>query len=504
MRLFAQTLTGISLVTLFSFGGAWAAREVIVKPHLLQIADIADRKDLRRALLAIDGRQQQLVGLAYDRALTAPADNADKPPVVETFIALNIDYFAVLDGNNEPLRWLQLDIQQSALVPTMLDIGTLRPYLAHTPPHRAGAPVFASGWMLSDRGPLLYALASTPDRSVLFAADIDEEFSQDIKEATQLNVRLVPLPATFIGTEPPSLEQVQRDANDEITWLLRDTLDRPALQLVLKLPPRNIVNNLVSTPLIVAFLIALIGSLFMLGLVERALILPVRALGWHLRRVRQLGDYNLRLRLPNKNELGELSQELNNLVEHVQTQQLQLIAQSRELQALSYQDSLTALANRRRFDQALADNWAMAQRMRKPLALIMLDVDYFKAYNDHYGHQKGDEILRQLAQIISQVVVRTSDLATRFGGEEFAILLPDTTEEGAVHLAQQLQQKLQMANIAHEYSHICRRLTISVGVAALIPGSDQGPRDLVRMADEALYAAKAGGRNRIEMAVGLM
>jgi diguanylate cyclase (GGDEF)-like protein len=504
MRLFAQTLTGISVVTLFSFGGAWAAREVIVKPHLLEIAAQADRKDLRRALLALDGKQQQLVALAYDRAMTPTGDNAYAPPVVETFIALNIDYFAEFNRHDEPLRWLQIDNQQSVLAPTTLDIRELQPYLRHSEPRHSGAPVFTSGWMQSTRGPLLYALASTHDRSVLFGADIDEEFTQDLREATQLNISLSALTADSTATQPQQLEKMQRDGDDSIHWIVNDTLNRPTLQLTLKLPPRTGVSNLVSTPLIIAFLIALIGSLFMLGLVERALILPVRALGWHLRRVRQIGDYNLRLKLPNKNELGELSQELNNLVEHVQTQQLQLIAQSRELQALSYQDSLTTLANRRRFDQALADNWAMAQRMRKPLALIMCDVDYFKAYNDHYGHQKGDEILRQLAHIISQVVVRTSDLATRFGGEEFAVLLPNTTEEGALHLAQQLQQKLQTANISHEYSHICRRLTLSIGVAALVPAAEQGPRDLVRMADEALYAAKAAGRNRIEMATGLL
>lgn len=503
MHLFAQTLTGISLVTLFSFGGAWAAREVIVKPHLLELAASADRKDLRRALLAIDAKQQQLVALAYDRALATSGDNADAPPVVDTFIALNIEYFAIFNSADEPLRWLQLDNQQSALIPATLDINELKPYLNQAQPHRAGAPIFVSGWILTSRGPLLYALASTHDRSVLFATDIDDEFVHDIKESTQLNLRLSALPQPYTATAMASLEKAHRNDNNELFWVLNDALNRPALQLALTLPPRSLVDNLVSTPLIVAFLIALIGSLFMLGLVERALILPVRALGWHLRRVRELGDYNLRLRLPNRNELGELSQELNNLVEHVQTQQLQLIAQSRELQALSYQDSLTTLANRRRFDQALADNWAMAQRMRKSLALIMCDVDYFKAYNDHYGHQKGDEILRQLAQIISQVVVRTSDLATRYGGEEFAILLPDTNEEGAAHLAQQLQQTLQTANIPHEYSHICRRLTLSLGVAAMVPGLDQGPRDLVRLADEALYAAKAAGRNRIELAAGL-
>lgn len=507
MRLFAQTLTGITLVTLFSFGGAWAAREVIVKPHLQTIADNADRKDLRRVLLALDGKQQQLVVLAYDRALLPPGndgDSADALPVVENFIALNADYYGVFNRANEPLRWLQLDVQQSALVPTQLPIHELQPYLQHALPRQISAPVFASGWMRTSRGPLLYAVASAAERSVLFAADIDDEFRHDLTEATQLNVRLTPLPPDYAGAAAGTIEKVQRDANDEVHWVINDTLNQPALLLTLKLPPPDVISNLASTPLIVAFLIALIGSLFLLGLVERALILPVRALGWHLRRVRELGDYNLRLRLPTRNELGDLSQELNKLVEQVQTQQLQLIAQSRELQTLSYQDSLTALANRRRFDQALADNWAMAQRMRKPLALLMLDVDYFKAYNDHYGHQKGDEILRQIAQIISQVVVRTSDLASRYGGEEFAILLPDTTEEGAQFLAEQLQQKLQSANILHEYSHICQRITVSIGIAAAVPESGEGPRELVRLADEALYSAKAAGRNRIQTASDLI
>src|SRR5690606_15098185 len=123
-----------------------------------------------------------------------------------------------------------------------------------------------------------------------------------------------------------------------------------------------------------------------------------------------------------------------------------------------------------------------------------------KPYNDNYGHQKGDEVLRQLARIIDAVVTRTSDLATRYGGEEFAILLPDTTESGALHIAKQLEERLKEANTPNDFSHICRRLTVSIGVASMVPENEDSPRDLVRLADEALYAAKAGGRNRIETA----
>ena len=522
MRLFAQSFVGITLVTALSFGGAWCARELIVKPHLLELEAVADRKDVRRALLAIDSKQQQLVALAYDRAIrnntsinnphndgVEAIDNAaENTPVVETFITLNIDYFALFNRDGEALKWLELDNQQGAFVPSALPFQELQPYLIKRQTNNKDATIFSSGWMRTSRGPLLYAMASGNHRSVLLAADVDAEFIHDIEESAQLHIAISALPENDAEREAHqnfnSLESLHRDNNNHIEWQLTDTLNRPLLRMTLTMPPRTIVSKLASIPLVIAFLIALIGGACMLGMTERVLILPIRTLGRHLRRIRELGDYSLRLRLPHRNELGKLSEELNALVEQVQTQQLQLIAQSREMQALSYQDSLTTLANRRRFDQALADSWAMAQRQRKPLALLMCDVDYFKAYNDHYGHQKGDEVLRQLAQIIGQVVVRTSDLATRYGGEEFAILLPDTTESGAVHLAEALQQKLQQANIPHEYSHICRRLTLSIGVAALVPDSEQSPRELVRLADEALYAAKAGGRNRIEGATELL
>lgn len=503
MRLFNQALLSIVLVSLSIFGSAWIARETVVKSSLDEVEAIADRKDLRRVLLAIEVKQQQLVALAYDRVMSnTPPESL---PVAESFIALNLDYFASFDTDGEPLRWMQLDSLQSTFVSTSLPFDNLSPYLS---PTRAGgkaaSPVFSSGWMRTQYGPLLYAVASGNGSGVLIASDIDGEFIRDIGESAQLNVRIEPMRHISTTTAFIPLESVRRNANDEIHWTLVDTLGQPAARLTLQLPPRSAIAQLATTPLIVAFLIAILACALLLGLVERSLIQPIRRLGEHLHRIRELGDYSLRTPETARNELGQLSCELNSLVEQVQAQQLQLIAQSREMQALSYQDGLTSLANRRRFDQALADNWAMAQRQGNPLALIMCDVDYFKPYNDNYGHQKGDDVLRQLARIIDSVVTRTSDLASRYGGEEFAILLPDTTESGALHIAKLLEQRLKDANITHDFSHICRRITISTGIASMVPEQEHGPRDLVRLADEALYAAKANGRNRIELATDLM
>src|SRR5690606_24753961 len=122
---------------------------------------------------------------------------------------------------------------------------------------------------------------------------------------------------------------------------------------------------------------------------------------------------------------------------------------------------------------------------------------YFKAYNDHYGHPQGDRILQQIAGIMRSVLTRQSDLAARYGGEEFAILLADTDEEGALRLAERLQTALRAASIEHSFSAVSQYLTATIGLAAIVPGPHQEARDLIDRADEALYAAKAGGRDRI-------
>jgi diguanylate cyclase (GGDEF)-like protein len=227
---------------------------------------------------------------------------------------------------------------------------------------------------------------------------------------------------------------------------------------------------------------------------------PMLAIGRHLRSVRSRGDYSLRLNNSAPTEIGDLSRDIDALVQHVQIQKDQLEAQAAEMQMLSFQDGLTGLANRRRFDQALADHWALAQRGNTPLALIMFDVDYFKNYNDHYGHQLGDEALKRLADITRLVVVRQSDVAARYGGEEFAILLPETTESGAEQIAARLQSEIQKAEIPHQRSSVNPFLTISIGIAAIVPGSKNSQRDLIHRTDAALYNSKASGRNCITLA----
>lgn len=174
----------------------------------------------------------------------------------------------------------------------------------------------------------------------------------------------------------------------------------------------------------------------------------------------------------------------------------QLMDANMELGRMAQQDGLTGVGNRRAFDQRLSAEWARAARSGTALALLMIDVDHFKKYNDGYGHQLGDECLRKVAEILRGAVTRASDFTARYGGEEFAILLPDTDEAGAMEVAVHIRLRLAEAAIPHAFSLTSPHVTVSIGLASVVPLLGVAPDHLVAGADRALYRAKDAGRNR--------
>jgi diguanylate cyclase (GGDEF)-like protein len=167
-----------------------------------------------------------------------------------------------------------------------------------------------------------------------------------------------------------------------------------------------------------------------------------------------------------------------------------------KLAALAATDGLTALANRRYFDETLHREWRRAARTKAPLSLLMIDVDAFKAFNDRHGHWKGDEALKAIAQIVQENAHRPGDLAARYGGEEFAVVLPDTNAAGAFTVAEKIRLSIRKLDRGTGRS----TPTVSIGVACVTPLASENPADLVKSADAALYRAKANGRNRTEIA----
>ncbi|MGF1457541.1 MAG: diguanylate cyclase domain-containing protein [Leptolyngbyaceae cyanobacterium] len=176
----------------------------------------------------------------------------------------------------------------------------------------------------------------------------------------------------------------------------------------------------------------------------------------------------------------------------------ELRAVNEQLEELSLTDSLTMLANRRRFDEHLQREWQRAQREQTPISLILFDLDYFKRFNDTYGHPQGDSCLYQVAQAALRVVHRASDLVARYGGEEFAVILSDTHLRGAFVIAQKVCEAIRALQIPHVSSEVASVLTASLGVSCIIPTPQSQPNVLIRQADQALYAAKQAGRNNCQ------
>jgi diguanylate cyclase (GGDEF)-like protein/PAS domain S-box-containing protein len=167
----------------------------------------------------------------------------------------------------------------------------------------------------------------------------------------------------------------------------------------------------------------------------------------------------------------------------------------RELEDLSFKDGLTGIANRRRFDSLVEREWDAARRSQRPLSLLLIDIDFFKQYNDHYGHICGDECLKRVAQALGAGARRPRDILARYGGEEFALVLPETDAAGAESVASSCRQSVLEAQIAHERSPAAPQVTISIGIGTIVPSPGDDWLQFLETVDRRLYRAKQNGRN---------
>ncbi|WP_017653531.1 GGDEF domain-containing response regulator [Fortiea contorta] len=191
-----------------------------------------------------------------------------------------------------------------------------------------------------------------------------------------------------------------------------------------------------------------------------------------------------------------LRQRLRRLLQQAQVYK-QLEAANEALQHLANVDSLTGLANRRRFDDYLNTQWINLAQEESPLSLILCDIDFFKLYNDQYGHPSGDMCLQKVSAVLTDKAQKNQDLVARYGGEEFAVIMPNTHAVGALHVANTIKGGMGNLQIIHDGSPVSHYVTLSMGVATIIPTWESAPKDLILAADKALYQAKAEGRNRI-------
>ncbi|RDH81228.1 MAG: diguanylate cyclase response regulator [endosymbiont of Galathealinum brachiosum] len=178
----------------------------------------------------------------------------------------------------------------------------------------------------------------------------------------------------------------------------------------------------------------------------------------------------------------------------------QLESSNKQLHKLSMQDGLTGISNRRHFDEQLESDMDDARENQTPVTLILMDIDYFKVFNDSYGHQLGDECLKEVGALLAKACFNPQDMAARYGGEEFVVLLPGTTEINALKVAKRFAESLKKAQIEHKDSDANEYVTVSMGIATHDKGSKYDVKSLIEDADKALYKAKENGRNRVELA----
>lgn len=197
---------------------------------------------------------------------------------------------------------------------------------------------------------------------------------------------------------------------------------------------------------------------------------------------------------------AELTNAKEKLEEKVQRRTAELEAANRQLETLSITDELTGLANRRRFDQYWTEEWQRAVRQGTPLAVIMMDVDHFKNFNDHYGHPLGDACLRRLGGLLRVTIRRAGELAARYGGEEFVVVLPGATAQQAEDTANAMLAAVRAEQIPHAASPVANVVTITLGVATSHPSANEDRERLITLADDALYRAKRRGRNGMVVA----
>ena len=218
-----------------------------------------------------------------------------------------------------------------------------------------------------------------------------------------------------------------------------------------------------------------------------------------------------RIALPKSRELAEFAQAFNDmgvalfderasLEERVAERTAELAKANKKLEILSNLDGLTGLPNRRKFDAFYQSAWQQACESALPLAIIMLDVDWFKNFNDRYGHQEGDDCLRRISRILEQITGSSQGLAARYGGEEFVVVLPGCEGPEALTVAQKIGKAVEDAGIPHDKIQATGVVTVSAGVAFCYPATGQNPEDLLKKADAALYKAKANGRNNSVLA----
>ncbi|MBI2993715.1 MAG: diguanylate cyclase [Gammaproteobacteria bacterium] len=372
-----------------------------------------------------------------------------------------------------------------------------------------------SGLTSANVGIIAFAVAHIVDSSeqlpsrgtLLFWRLIDAAFTADIALVAGVHFELIPLeralgiPELAAKIDSRRIRErdfLPRDVDRNLHWALFDYAGKPIYLVRQPAEPREFDEGLLPFPSMIAFLSSGLLLLLLTVFFSRSFVQRLKQGTSVMRDIRHGGDFGHALPTTAGDELSEMFSHFNALLRHIRDQEQDLKIRNLALAEISQRDAVTGIHNRRYFDETFDRFWRQAARGGRSISVLLIDVDHFKAFNDNYGHQKGDDVLRQVAGALEDKLHRATEFVARYGGEEFGVVLSEISAEDALRVAESLRAAVMELAIPHEHSPCARVVTISVGVASINANMRFPHLELVRVADAALYAAKGQGRNRVE------
>lgn len=481
------------------------ARELIITPRLIAIERHADLRDITRFEQGMERYRHNLSGrikriFAAAGLLQSLGGDIDWHPILLQMAKIGgyeeLDYFILSDdaGKNAVLQSGEL-VDKNQSPPNARAMNEILNHVLPRLDYTKGSMI--SGFMSSaSDGPLLYAAGratwtSTRLPEVYIAIRrLTPEMITQFAEQLGLRAQRIGSAELLEELHRYEIELGQRSGEDTLYSIFNDDDGMPLLHLRFTTDPRAFDDQVFSPGVMTALGFAVLTWIALLYLAHRSFIRPLLNITATMRAIRQDNNYREKLVYRNNDELGKLVDECNELLRHV-------AEHTSQLETYSYSDALTGIGNRRLFQERLDYQWKLAKRKGMSISAIVFDLDYFKQFNDYYGHEGGDQVLQRFASLLLQIFCRDTDVIARTGGEEFTVLLIDVEEAPAKCLGEALIEALRDQKIVHRGSPRNETLSVSAGLATMIPDSGSSPETLIRRADAALYIAKHEGRDQI-------
>jgi diguanylate cyclase (GGDEF)-like protein len=528
-RLATGMLLALAAALVAMLAAELSIRYWIELPELYRIERDSDARNVMRLRNAMARRAEDLARKVRDYAawdatyefMSLSSDDERAAYFIETEIGPatyrnnQINGIVILDNDGRVVHSANISTQTGAPDAALeLKVDSLDPRVFSRPGHQSVN--IAAGIAPSSVGHVLFASARIVDTSeklpprgsILFWRLFDATELADISHLTGTRFTLIPIDVAAAEPRLASMlaraqerpgDFTPRDANGFVYWQLDDFAGRPAFLVRQKTLPRSFNPELFSPSTLVGFVCAGLVLLALFAIITRTVVDRVVRASATMRKIRETGAFHHRIPIVGDqvDELGEMFQHFNAMLLRLSRQEEDLREQNRRLAEMSQQDTLTGIPNRRALNENFDRFWRQAVRAKRPISVLMVDVDYFKPYNDRYGHLAGDRVLKQVAQTLQENLHRATDFVARYGGEEFCVILTETTLDHAVRVAEGLRKAVMDIGIRHDDAPGSGIVTISIGVASATANQTVVHLDLLRAADRALYRAKETGRNRV-------